>query len=212
MKILDVPQRGEAWYAARLGRLSASQAAAMLATLKGGTEAAARRDLRIAIVLERLTNQSQENGYQNADMLRGVELEPQAIAAYEAHTGTLVEPVGYVCHDTILAGCSPDGFVSDDGLVEVKAPRPANHLATLRANAVPKDYLPQLTHQLWITERQWVDFVSYAPSFPEPLRLFVTRHRRNEQEITSYSLAVNLFLSEVQRELEAVQALMHAPV
>ncbi len=212
MRVLDCAQRSDLWVHARLGRVNASRAADLLAVLKNGSEAASRRDLRVQLVLETLTGCSQENGYQNADMLRGLELEPQAIAAYEAHTGTLVEPVGYVMHDTMLAGASPDGFVGDDGLIEVKAPRPANHLATLRANAVPKEYVPQLTHQLWVTERRWADYTSYSPVFPEPLRLVVIRHHRDELDILSYSLAVTLFLSEVERELEAVQALMQATV
>jgi YqaJ-like viral recombinase domain len=207
MTILDVPQRSQEWFAARLGRLCSSRAADMLATLKSGGEAASRRDLRVQLALERITGLSQESGYINGDMQRGIDKEPDAIAAYEAHRGELVQPVGYCLHDSLMAGCSPDGFVGDDGLVEVKCPRSATHLGYLRDWKVPKDYLPQLTHALWITGRSWIDFCSFDDRFPAPLQLFCVRHRRNDVEIKSYELAATLFLSEVERECEAVQAL-----
>lgn len=208
MTILDFPQRSDAWKEARLGRLCGSRASDMLATLKGGTEAAARRDLRVQLTLERITGVSQENGYVNADMQRGIDLEASALAAYEAKTGSFIEPVGFCLHDQLLAGCSPDGLCADDGLVEVKCPRAANHLAYLRAGTVPKEHLPQLVHALWITGRQWVDFVSFAPQFPEPLQLFLVRYPRNETDIKSYELAATLFLREIDDEVAAVQAMM----
>jgi hypothetical protein len=207
MIVLDCAQRSDDWKAARLGRLCGSRAADMLATLKNGTEAASRRDLRVALALERITGQSQENGYLNADMIRGCELEPHALAAYEAQTGALVQPVGYCLHDTLLCGVSPDGFVGDDGLIEVKCPRSANHLAYLKAQTVPKEHLPQLVHQLWITGRAWVDFVSYDDRWPEPLRLFVMRYHRNDIEIATYEKVCRIFLDEVQAEVESIQAL-----
>ena len=107
-----------------------------------------------------------------------------------------------------MCGVSPDGFVGDDGLVEVKCPRSANHLAYLKAQSVPKEHLAQLVHQLWITGRQWVDFVSFDPRFPEPLRLFIVRYPRNDIEIATYLQVVRIFLDEVQAEADAVLALM----
>jgi len=94
MIVLNIPQRGPEWVAARLGRVSGSDAADLIATLKNGGEAASRRDLRVRLALERITGQSQESGYINADMTRGIELEPLALAAYEAQTGGLGQPVG----------------------------------------------------------------------------------------------------------------------
>jgi|SRR5438128_1327364 len=210
MIVHDCAQRSDEWARLRLGRLSASRAGDMLATLKNGSEAASRRDLRVQLCLERLTGQSHENGYINADMERGIQLEPEALAAYEAHTGHLVEPVGYCAHDSFAAGCSPDGFINDDGLVEVKCPRAANHLAYLKAQSVPKEHLPQLVHQLWITGRQWLDLVSFDPRFPESLRLFIARYHRNDDEIALYQQAVERFLAEVDREYAEIGLLMDA--
>jgi len=92
--------------------------------------------------------------------------------------------------------------------VEVKCPRSANHWAYLKAQQVPKEHLPQLVHQLWITGRAWVDLVSYDPRFPEPLPVFLARYHRNDLEIATYEKVVRVFLDEVAAEVEAVQALI----
>jgi hypothetical protein len=205
MTIHYVEQRTPEWCALRLGRLTASDGRDMLATIKSG-EAAARRDLRMRLVCERLTGQAVEDTtFQNADMLRGVTLEPEARAAYEAHAGVLVDTrVGFIAHDELRAGCSPDGLVGD-GLVELKAPRVARHVGYVQAGTVPPEHRAQLVHQLWIAEQApWVDFVSYAPALPEHLRLFVARLMRDDDEIDAYERAARAFLAEVDRAVEAL--------
>jgi len=201
-------QRSPAWVAARLGRLTGSSAGDMLAEVKTkGGEAAARRNLRVRLVLERLTGVSQDEGYQSRDMTRGVELEPAALAAYEIATGALVRRVGFLQHHTLLTGCSLDGLVAGGGIVEIKCPRSANHLAYLRGD-VPVEYRRQCQHNLWLTEAAWCDFVSYDPRFPAPLQLTIRRLTLSDAERRAYELAVRLFLTEVDRELEDVRALM----
>lgn len=212
MIVLDCPQRSDEWRQARVGRLCGSRAGDMLATLKSGGEAASRRDLRVQLALERILNVSQENGYLNADMERGIALEADALAMYEARTGQLLRSVGYVMHDSLLAGCSPDGLVGDDGLVEVKCPRSANHLAYWKAGTVPKDHLPQIVHGLWITERRWCDFISYDDRFPESLQFFCVRYPRNDVEVQLYQRNVEAFLAEVEAEVQTIQALAQAGV
>jgi hypothetical protein len=112
MTLHYVDQRTPEWFALRLGRLTASDAKDMLATIKSG-EAAARRDLRMRLVCERLTGQAVEDTtFQNADMQRGIDLEPEARRAYEARTGQLVDTrVGFMSRDDCAAGCSPDGVI-----------------------------------------------------------------------------------------------------
>src|SRR5512138_1556915 len=111
-RIVDAEQRSPAWFQARVGRLTGSRAGDMLATIKSG-EAAARRDLRTQLVCERLTGQVQEEAFIDAAMQRGIDCEPLAFAAYEAHTGTLVQRSGFLAHDTHMAGCSLDGHVGE---------------------------------------------------------------------------------------------------
>lgn len=209
MKVHDVVQRGEEWRALRLGRLCSSRAADMLSTLKSGGEAAGRRNLRVQLVLERLTGRSHENGYQSEAMRNGTDREADALGLYEAVVGVLVDKVGYVTHDTLMAGGSPDGVIGDfEGLAEAKSPIPATHLEYLRTGKVPGEYLKQVQHLLWLTGAQWCDWFSYQPDFPEPLQVKVVRVVRDEKEMESYGLAVSLFLSEVDKELAFVRSLM----
>lgn len=205
--IIDVPQRTPEWYAARLGRLTASCAKDMLAKIQKG-EAAARRDLRTRLVCERLTGQPQDDGYVNADMQRGIDLEADAFAAYEAHTGHLVARVGFLQHDTIAAGCSPDGVLDDGrGLLELKVPRSATHLRYLRDGGLPAEHAPQILHALWISGAAYCDFCSFDPRFPAHLQLFIVRVERNDFEVMTYGKAAETFLAEVDAEVEAVKAL-----
>ena len=205
MTVLTCEQRTPEWHQARLGKLTGSRAADAFATLKSGGEAASRRNLRLQLVLERLTGQSQESGYVSAAMERGIQLEPEACAAYEAETGLLVQSVGFVVHDTLAAGCSPDGLTRD-GLLEIKCPEASAHLEHVRG-ALSQAYRTQVTHALWLTGRAWADFVSYHPLFPEALQLKVTRLYAKDLDLVAYELAVRLFLGEVEKELTQVQAL-----
>jgi hypothetical protein len=206
--IIDAAQRTLPWYAARLGRLTGSRCADMLATIKSG-EAAARRDLRIQLVLERLTGQPQENGYVNADMQRGIDLEADAFAAYEAETGLVVRRTGFLAHTELPVGCSLDGDVDDfTGIVEIKCPKSATHYGYWKAGGLPAAHKPQILHNLWISGAQWCDFVSYDDRFGDGLRLFRVRVERNDFDLMAYERTVKVFLAEVEREYETALELM----
>lgn len=200
-------QRSVEWYLARAGRLTGSRAADMLATIKSG-EAAARRDYRVQLVCERLTSLPQDSGYINAEMQRGIDLEPMARGAYEAASGELVRQTGFLAHNTLMAGCSLDGDVDDyTGILELKCPKSATHLKYLRGQVAPSEYMPQITHNLWLTGAQWCDFGSYDDRFPEPLRLFIVRIHRKDIDIAAYEKAALAFLAEVDAEEAAVRKL-----
>jgi hypothetical protein len=202
--IIDAEQRSAEWFAARLGRLTGSRAADMLATIKSG-EAAARRDLRVQLVCERLTGQAQEEPFINAAMQRGIECEPLAFAAYEAVTGALVQRSGFLSHTEHMAGCSLDGHVGDfEGLLEVKCPKSTTHLRYLRGGVVPSDYWPQIAHNMWVTGAQWADFVSFDDRFPPELQLFIVRVERKASDMEDYERKALAFLAEVNREAEAL--------
>ena len=208
MTILCPDQRSEAWRQARCGRLTGSRAGDMLATLKSGGEAASRRNLRVQLVLERLTNTPQESDYVSADMQYGIDREADAFAAYEAETGLVVAPCGFFAHDTVLAGGSPDGVITDGhGILELKCCKSATHLEFLKARTIPAAHLAQIQHNLWITGAAWCDYVSFDDRFPAALQLAIVRVEATEREVTGYELAARIFLREVERELEAVQAL-----
>ena len=209
--MLDVEQGSDEWKAARAGRLCASRAADMMAMLKNGGESAARRDLRLQLVTERITNQPQDDQFVNADMRRGTELEPDARALYEAQTDTLVRLTGFLAHTELLCGVSLDGHIGDfEGVLELKVPRPATHIRYLRAGVLPAEHRYQVTHQLFVTGAAWCDFVSYCPALPEGGKLFRVRVERDNYEIQQYELALRFFLGEVDKEAETVLALVKA--
>lgn len=208
--VIDAEQRSAPWFLARLGRLTASDAGKMLATIQKG-EAAARRDLRVRLVCERLTGKSAEEPFTNADMDRGVTLEPTARIAYEFASGANVKAVGFLQHRAHMAGASPDGIIGTpdaiEGLVEIKCPRSARHLTYLRAGGVPSEHRPQLLHQLWVSGAAYVDFVSFDAEMPEALQLFVVRLERIDSEIADYERKALAFLAEVDNELLALQTM-----
>lgn len=200
------PQRSPEWFQARLGRLTGSRAADMLATIKTG-EAAARRDYRTQLVCERLTGQSQEDGYTNAVMERGVLLEPVALKAYETLTGNVAQPSWFLSLPDVMAGCSLDGQVDNfAGIVELKCPKSATHLKYLRGKGeAPAEYLPQITHNLWVTGAEWCDFLSFDDRFPEDLQTFLVRVNRNELDMSGYEAKALTFLAEVETEYSALR-------
>jgi len=203
--IIDAPQRSPEWFAARLGCLTASCLGDAFAKTKSGY-AASRRNLAMRLVLERITGRSQESGYTNADMQRGIELEPDALSRYELEHDAIVNQVGFLRHNTLMTGCSPDGMVGADGLIEIKAPKPAIHLDYIRGG-LPEAYRLQMVHALWLTGRQWCDFVSYCPDFPESLQLRVMRLLASSVDFGEHAANVEAFLTEVDREEAAVRAL-----
>ena len=206
MIVVDVPQGTPEWLQARAGLLTASCAGDAFARTKSGW-AASRKNLVMRLVLERLTGKPQGSDFVSPAMERGTELEPDARRAYESSTGYIVDQVGFIRHDTLKAGGSPDGLVGTDGIVEFKCPGAAVHLEYLKGS-VPNGHLLQVTHLLWLTGRKWADLVSFHPDFPEALRLATRRLTVNDMELLTYENGVVTFLNEVQREQGEVLALM----
>ena len=203
--IVNADQRSPEWFQARAGRLTGSRAADMLATIKSG-EAAARRDYRMQLVTERLTGQPQEDGFVNAAMQRGIDMEPLALAAYEAVTGNVAIRTGFLSHVTHLAGCSLDGHVDNfAGIVELKCPKSSTHSRYLNEGVLPKEYIPQVTHNAWIAGAEWVDFLSYDDRFPADLQVFYVRVMAKDLDIEKYEKSAVAFLAEVD---ESVNVLM----
>jgi putative phage-type endonuclease len=205
--VCEAEQRSPEWFLARTGRLTGSRAGDMLASIKTG-EAAARRDLRVQLVVERLTGQPQEDLYINAAMQWGIDHEADAFAAYESHSGNMARRTGFLTHAAHMVGCSLDGDVEDfAGIVEIKCPKSATHYGYLKAGEVPANHKPQIVHNLWVTGAEWCDFVSFDPRFPEGRRLFVARVPRVEIEIAAYEKCALKFLDEVDAECVAMSAL-----
>ena len=188
-------QRSAEWFAARLGCVTASRVADVLAVTKNGPSER-RQSYLYQLVAERLTGMATEH-YVTADMQRGIDLEAEARTLYELRTDRLVDECGFVLHPTIaMCGASPDG-IAGDVLVEIKCPRQERHVATLLTGEVPKDYRPQMDLQMACTGAVACDFVSFCQSMPQPMQLVVIRYARDEEQIAKMNAATELFLLEV---------------
>lgn len=208
--IIDCEQRTPEWYAARAGRATASRAGDVLAKIKTG-EAAARRDYKLQLVTERMTGSPQEDDYTNRYIDRGQDKEPAARGEYEASTGHLVQTCGFLQMAEYPAGCSLDGYIGKfEGLVSFKCPKSTTHVKYLKANRLPPEYVPQATHEMWVTGAAWYDFVSYDDRLPSGLQFFRVRIERCEFDIEGYAQELKRFLNEVNVEVQTLEKLRRA--
>ena len=188
-------QRSAEWHAARLGKVTASKVADVVARTRTGY-AASRANYMAQLVCERLTGKPTE-GFSNAAMEWGVEQEAAARDAYSARVGELVTEVGFIDHPTIkMAGASPDGIVGA-GIVEIKCPSTATHIEYLFEREPPQKYFYQMQWQMACTGADWCDWVSYDPRMPENLQLLVVRIPRDTDCIQMLEKEVSEFLAEL---------------
>lgn len=206
MTMHDFPQRSDEWFAHRCGRLTASRVSEVTAKTRNGWSSS-RSNVMAELVVERLTGVSVP-GYTSAAMQWGTNTEPEARAAYEFYRDVDVREVGFVDHPGIdMFGCSPDGLVGDDGMIEVKCPQSATHIATLLGGPIPDKYIKQMQAQMACAGRQWVDFVSYDPRMPEELRLHTERVSRDDKIIAELESQAREFLEELAQMESRLRAL-----
>ncbi len=199
-------QRTDDWFAARLGKVTASRISDVLAKGRSGAPSATRANYKTQLLVERLTGQQGET-YTNAAMQWGIDNEADARLAYEFMHDKSVELVGFIDHPTIaMAGASPDGLIGDDGLVEIKCPNTNTHIETFINKEVEGKYIRQMQWQMACTGRQWCDYVSYDPRLKINLQLFVKRIPRDNEMIAEMETAVIAFLEEVDNAVGFLEA------
>lgn len=197
----QIEQGSAAWFEARLGRVTASRVADVVAKTKSGYSTS-RANYMAELVAERLTGNKAES-FTNAAMQWGTDQEPEARLAYEFRTNATVELIGFVPHQTIeMSGASPDGLVGDDGLVEIKCPNTATHIETLLTGVIPGKYETQMLWQMACSGRAWCDFASFDPRMPEAMRLFVKRFARDDARIAELEEEVRTFLFELDTTVD----------
>lgn len=201
-----IQQGTQEWFAQRIGKVTASRIADLMAKTKTGYSTS-RDNYKAQLVLERLTGQREES-YTNAAMQWGTEQEPNARALYEARTGILVDEVPMVQHPSIDgSGASPDGLVGIDGLVEIKCPNSATHIDYCLTKTVPKKYVLQMQWQMACTGRKWCDFVSYDPRMPERLQMWIVRVERDDKLISEIESEVVSFIKEVESDVKKLEVI-----
>lgn len=195
-----IVQGSPEWLALRVGKVTASRVADLMATTKAGW-AASRANYMAELVVERLTGASTPS-FTNDAMRWGTEQEPHARQAYAQRCGCDVFEVAFIDHPEIaMTGASPDGLVGDDGLVEIKCPNTATHLETLETGAIPGKYLTQMAWQMACTGSAWCDFVSYDPRLPRPMQLFVKRVDRDVSLVLELEAGVTEFIAELDAKI-----------
>jgi hypothetical protein len=196
MDTITDEQRTAEWFQARVGKATASRFKDVMAKLKNGSPAAVRTNYLVDIATERLTKSATPH-YTNSAMQWGVTHETGARILYEQRRQLQVEETGFIQHDELDAGASPDGLVDWDGLIEIKCPYNSSVHVLTWMDGMPEDHVAQVQGQLWITGRQWCDFVSFDPRMPPALQLYVERIERNDSYIAGLETEIRKFLIDV---------------
>jgi hypothetical protein len=196
MQIIDCEQGTESWAVARRGIPSASNFDKIITTKGEPSKQALKYMYKLAI--ERISGQS-EDTFQSMAMSRGVAMESEARSLYEFLTGQSVTQTGFI-FDERGWGCSPDGLVDDEGLIEIKCPLASTHVEYLLDGKLPTEYFQQCQGELFITGRKWLDFISYYPAVrPLLFRVYpdVEFHKKLQIEL-------ELFVSELNQLIKKI--------
>ena len=192
--IKDIEQGSEEWLALRYGWTTASRFKDVMAKGQGKT----RKSYMYQLAAEAISDMRQES-FTNEYMEWGTETEPQARDTYEFVSGNTVEMVTFIrLGGDMKIGCSPDGLVGDDGMVEFKCPKTTTQIETYLSGKMPTGHKAQVQGQLWISERQWTDFVSFDPRIDGDASYFCTRIERDDKYIKEIEEACLIFTEELK--------------
>ena len=172
LKYFNVAQNEQEWYNLRAGLVTSSKLNCIMANY-GKAFGEPAKDYAVDIAIEKITGNPSDDGYSNSHMDRGHEQEPIARELYEDELFCDVDGGGFFCND--MVGCSPDGLVGKDGLIEIKSVIRKVHYKNVKRQSIDPAYRWQILANLMFTGREWIDFVSYCAGYPESKRLYVCR-------------------------------------
>lgn len=187
----DVEQGSEAWLKLRAGIPTASEFHKII-TPTG--KPSAQADGYLHHLLAEAILKRPIAGPETEAMLRGRELEPQAVAAYELQTGFDTTVCGFVTNDEGTIGASLDRLVDVNGALETKCPNPATHVGYLLSRKIENEKKPQVQGQLYVSGRQWVDVMSYHPEMDR----VIIRVERDEEYIRLLHHLLTDFVSKLE--------------
>ena len=199
MKILNLEQGSDEWFAARLGVPTASRFKDIVTPAKGD-KSTSYKGYMYELIAERLVK-DRENFFKSEWMGRGNEIEPLARSSYEFINEVEVEQVGMIFNDDMTIGISPDGLIGERGGLEIKCPKPSTVVKYMLDGGLPLEYKPQVMGSLLISEREWWDFLAFHPS----MDFFQIRVYRDEEYIKKMSLHFNNFVDELQNNYEKLK-------
>jgi predicted phage-related endonuclease len=194
LEIITCDQNSPEWFAARLGIVTASEFDSVLAKGEGKTRLKYMRTLAGQILSGRC-----EEGFSNAHTERGHAQESEARELYSFMTDAEPQLVGFLKRGRV--GASPDALIGDKGLLEIKTKLQHLQVECLLNDVLPSEHRKQVQGQLWVSGREFVDFVSYCPGLP----LFVKRVTRDERLIAEIKVAVDDFIGELDMMVGKLQ-------
>lgn len=200
------PQGSDAWLEARRGAITGSKARDAREKLKGGAPSAKSTQYAQDVARERCGGRV-DSVFVNAAMRMGTEQEPLARMAYEALTGEMVEEAGFAYTDDRKFGCSVDGLVGADGIIEIKTLVGSSSLFRAVVEGDHSDYIDQINFEMWLLGRKWCDLCLWAPDMPRPLT--VVRIERDEAVIEALEadmIAFDRIVSQYADKLRAAVA------
>lgn len=193
-----MPQGDESWFLVKLGVPSAGSFSKVLAKGQGKT----RKTYMRKLVAEIITGTHRDT-FQNADLLRGIEQEPQARDEYEFITGRSVDQIGFAKRTRI--GCSPDGLCGSQGGIEIKSVLPETQIETIETNKIPPSHKAQMQGCMMVLDCEWWDFCSYSPLIKNKNYIFIRRMCRDEAYIQNLQTELLSFIKELDDLVEKMR-------
>tara|TARA_R110000823_G_scaffold75618_1_gene172978 strand:+ start:1162 stop:1788 length:627 start_codon:yes stop_codon:yes gene_type:complete len=197
MNIIESCEQGSTeWLSLRLGKITASRVKDVLTKGRGTSPSKTAESYMMELIAEILTGNSKPF-FENDAMRWGTETEPQARAMYAVNNDFVdVKEVAFVEHNEQV-GISPDGLVGDDGLLEIKCPNTTTQLKRALSDDYSADYKAQIQMQLWVTEREWCDFLSFDPRLECDAGYLQQRVFRDEEYIEEMKTKVYAFVEKM---------------
>lgn len=202
MTIIDNIEQGSAeWLAARLGIVTMSELDCLLVNGKGeaGFGVAAFSYMN-QLIGERITGEAAELPFTTRATERGHELEGKARELYVAREDEDLSQCAIILNHG--CGYSPDALLGNDGLLEIKTKLPKFQVDVILSGEIPKEHVAQCQGGLWVSGREWIDFISYWPGMP----MFVKRAYRDEELIRKIAERVATFYELLEARMEKVLA------
>ncbi len=190
--IHTMEQGSDEWHRIKLGKVSAS----VFSNAMAGGQGKTRTTLMRKLIAERMTDEPQDT-FSNGVMDRGIEAEPLAREYYATLNDCIVKQVGFIELSEDI-GCSPDGLIGEDGMLEIKCPNSATHIGYILDDRLPPTYKAQVQGQLWVADRKWCDFVSYDPRVSKHPYWCIRVHR-DEEVIVELEVKINVFVADLKK-------------
>ena len=202
-KFVDVNQNTDEWFAMRAGRLTSSNLGKIMANFGKAFGEPAKKYAQ-SIANEQITGVPISSDYSNAHMERGHEQEPIARMSYENQTFCDVTNGGFF--ESSFVGCSPDGLVGTNGVIEIKSVISNVHYASIKRQSLDPTYKWQCIGNLMFTGRDWLDFISYCSTYPDDKQLFI--HRIKKEELTDEFKMLNSRIAEFKKLVEECKSVI----